>query len=212
MRAQRLTALVLALGVAWGCSKDPKDGGAAPPSTEGEFRTSSKNDVQWKRYSALEADLIQALELGKDEVCTELGRANCIHEVHLVPLGGNEPFETGLLQPSNEPLATTPSVVDRILLSACGQRVALDQEAGPDEARVFREFDLTGSMPAKADSRVRATIVELYRRLLARDPDPLEVELVRDLAEDADGEPIAAAEFAKAACFAIGSTTEFLFF
>jgi hypothetical protein len=203
-----LGLLLLAAGPL-ACSKDDP---SPPPAPSGDYRTSTKNDLQWKRYAALEADLVRGLELDADAVCTELGRANCINGVHLVPLGGNDPIETNMLQPSGEPLATTPSVVDRVLLSACGSRVALDAAGGRLSAVVFRELDLQGAAPAASDPAVRATVVELYRRLLARDPDAREVELISTLAADGDGNAVRAADFATVACFAIGSTTEFLFF
>jgi hypothetical protein len=203
-----LRMLLLAAGPA-ACSKDDP---APAPAPSGDYKTSTKNDLQWKRYAALEADLVRGLELDAEAVCTELGRASCINGVHLVPLGGNDPIETNMLQPSGEPLATTPSVVDRVLLSACGSRVALDAGGGQLSAVVFRELDLAGPAPARTDRAVSATVVELYRRLLARDPNAREVELVSALAEDGEGKPVRAAEFATVACFAIGSTTEFLFF
>ena len=47
----------------------------------------------------------------------------------------------------------------------------------------------------------------LYRRLLSRDPTDDERTIVASLADGQSG-----ADFAKLACFAIGSSTEFLFF
>jgi hypothetical protein len=173
---------------------------------------STKHDVQWKRYAAFETDLALALALAPESLCTELGQASCIREVHLMPLGGNDPFDTGILLPTAEPLATTPAVVDRVLLSACGQRVALDRAAPAGQAAVFGQIDLNGPAPGPDDARLGATITELYHRLLAREPSSDELGIVAGLAANASGEPLAAADFATLACFAIGGSTEFLFY
>lgn len=185
---------------------------AASAGAASEYRVSAKHDVQWKRHAAFESDLALALELDPAALCTELGRASCIRQVHLMPLGGNDPFETGILVPTAEPLATTPAVVDRVLLSACSQRVALDQSAPGGQARVFGALDLSGPAPAPGDAAVAATITELYHRLLARDPSPAELGSVAELTRSAAGEPLAASDFATLSCFAIGSSTEFLFY
>jgi hypothetical protein len=200
-----------ALVLSSACQSDESpapDGSAEAP----DYRVSTKNDVQWKRYAAFESDLALALALDPASLCTELGQASCIRQVHLGPLGGNDPFDTGILLPTAEPLATTPAVVDRVLLSACGQRVALDRAAPAGQAAVFKELDLNGPAPEPGDARLTATITELYHRLLAREPSPGELGVVADLAVNGSGEPIAAADFTTLACFAIGSSTEFLFY
>lgn len=209
--AAAMGVFAAALVLSSACQSDggpPSDGSAAAP----DYRVSTKNDVQWKRYAAFESDLALALALDSANLCTELGQASCIRQVHLGPLGGNDPLDTGVLLPTVEPLATTPAVVDRVLLSACGQRVALDRAAPAGQAAVFKELDLNGPAPEPGDARLAATITELYHRLLAREPSPGELGIVTDLAADGSGEPIAAADFTTLACFAIGSSTEFLFY
>lgn len=217
-RPKNVTILFAALMVAWlaGCS-DQADGGSRRDDdhvipAEGELRVSQRPNLQWKRYAAFEADLARALALPKDELCQELGRASCIQEAHLMPLGGHDPFATGLLRPADDPLATTPAVVDRVLLSACSKRATLDEEAGTDGAEVFERLDLSADTPPPDDARVQETVTDLYRRLLARDPNEEERRLVASLARDEDDNPVAAADFAALACFSIGTTTEFLFF
>lgn len=189
--------------------KTPHADGPVAGADVTPYRTSRRALVQWKRYAALEADLMGALKLSPDQVCTELGDQSCIRDVHLVSLGGNEPYVSGLMKPSAEPLATTPSVVDRVLLSACSTRARLDA-AG--DKQVFTALDLHGPLPPSGDPAVASTIGDLYRTFLARDPDPREVELVSQLAGDGAGERVSAVDFAALACFTIGSTTEFLFF
>lgn len=211
-----LSALCVATALLGACSSEgPK--GAKPESDAGEpdagYRISTRPDLQWKRFAALEADLSTALELPPEELCLELGRESCIREAHLVPLGGNSPFTTGMLEPSTEPLATTPFAIDRIVLSACSERVRRDREAGSADARVFSQFALDGDAPAPDDAATTQLVTSLYRRLLARDPVEHEVPLLSALAANPDdGRPVAAADFAVIACYAIGTTTEFLFF
>jgi hypothetical protein len=209
VKARRLLFVplgALALSVV-SCSND----GEKTPADGVEVAVSRHPQLQWKRYSAIEADLMQALDLQADEVCTEFGVESCINGVHLAPLGGNDPFKTGLLEPTAEPLATTPAVVDRLLLSACGRRTALDQ-AEQKKATVFADLDLQGDAPSPDDERVKATVTGLYHRFLARDPRDDERAVVAGLAVDEKSRPVSAAEFATLACFAVGTSTEFLFF
>jgi hypothetical protein len=211
-----LSALCLAATFAGACSEGSKAVKTSEPDAgeaQADYRISARPDLQWKRFAALEADLSSALELPPEELCIELGRESCIREAHLVPLGGNSPFKTGMLEPSTEPLATTPFAVDRIVLSACSERVKRDREAGLSEARVFSQFALDGDAPAPDDAAAAELATSLYRRLLARDPAEHELPLITALAADAEGgRPVAAADFAVLACYAIGTTTEFLFF
>jgi hypothetical protein len=189
-----------------GNGAEPGLGGMAEPPP---FRTSRRALVQWKRHAAFEADLMGALQLTRDQLCVEVGGKNCIRDVHLVPMGGNEPYESGLMKPSAEPLATTSSVVDRVLLSACSTRARLDAEGKPE---VFTALDLKAPLPPASDPQITNTIRDLYRRFLARDPAPRELELVAELAENAGDAPLSSRDFAALSCFTIGSTTEFLFF
>ena len=177
-------------------------------SPDAIIEPSRHSNLQWKRYAALEADLMQALELPADQLCNEFGLASCIHEVHLASLGGNEPFKTGLLEPSAEPLATTPAIVDRLLLSACARRVELDRSAGRERAKVFRGLDLDGVAPPAGSPALEQTITELYHRFLAREPAARELTRVAELADGSSS----ATEFATLSCFVIGTSTEFLFF
>jgi len=172
---------------------------------------STHSNLQWKRYGAFEADLAAGLELSPDQVCREFGKESCIRKVHMVPLGGHEPFESGMFVAASEPLATTPSVVDRIVLTACGNRLDLDRAAG-EQAAVFKHFALDGAAPAPGSKAAAALVTDLYRRLLGRNATESEVEAVTELALGADGQAAPAAQFARLACFTIGTSAEFLFF
>lgn len=219
MRPSFCTAGLLVLALLAGCtiSKDdaseppkrpPKD---APTPDDGKVRPVVASNLQWKRSAAFEADLAAALELAPGDLCSEFGTEPCIRKVHMVPLGGNEPFLTGMLEAAQEPLASTPTVVDRIVLTACANRVARDREAG-SKAEVFDAFPLDGKAPAPTDKATRTLVTDLYRRLLARDPAAHEVDRIAALARDEDGKAVGASDFAKLACYAIGTSAEFLFF
>jgi hypothetical protein len=152
---------------------------------------------------------MQALALTRDEVCKELGERDCIRDIHVIALGGNDPFRSGINQPPSRPLSTTPVVVDRVLLSACSARARADKNK---PAKVFGELDLRGPAPLPDTPAVDATITTLFRRLLGRDPRTNETALIKTLlATDEPDAPQTAEEFAILACFTVGSSLEFLF-
>lgn len=155
--------------------------------------------LQWKRGAALVEDLKGALEL--DLPCTEFGVADCA-AVHLVPLGGKDPFGAAMYRAVAEPMATTAMALDRMVLSACTNRVDLDAAGDPV---VFTHFDLAGAAPGLDPARALAA--ELYQRLLGRDATPAELDEVATVASEGT-----ARDYAVLACYAIGTTTEFLFF
>jgi len=176
---------------------------AAPPESE---------SLQWKRLSALTSDLEGALELGSNELCNELNLIPCA-EVHRTALGSNDAFGAARYEPVASPLATTPSAVDRLVLSACENAVARDASGPP---RVFTDLppddaalDITDASTANA---IEGQIAALYRRLLMRDAEAVEIDLVRELALDASGAPRTARELDVLACFAIGTTSEMVLF
>ena len=205
-------ALTCAFG-ACGSQKSEREGASAQQEADprGQVVVSTSSNLQWKRYAAFESDLATALQLTPQNLCLEFGKEPCIRKVHLVPLGGHEPFETGMLAAAAEPLATTPTVVDRVVLNACGNRVDLDKNAGAD-AKVFKHFSLEAMAPAPDAEASRALVRDLFRRLLVRNPTPEEIDTIAALAVDDDGKPVPATDFARLACFTIGTSTEFLFF
>lgn len=221
MKALQVGTLLCLLG---GCSSNdgkpwtPASDAAVPQrdASTGQHESaatssSARATLQWKRAGAFEADLSRALDLPRDSLCREFGTASCVREVHLVPLGGSDPFSTGMFEPAAEPLASTPTVVERIVLSACTARVELDRKAG-SEASVFKQLPLDGAAPAPEDAKTRALVTDLFQRLLSRDPADAELATVAALARDDSGAAIAASDFAKLACFTVGSSAEFLFF
>ena len=166
----------------------------------------------WKRADALAADLSLALALSPDTMCRELGVVPCV-EAERVALGGSDPLGTGLYVPPARPGLTTPNAIDRLVLAACAERVALDA-AGP--AQIVRAIDLEATALDADDAATRTAMetdaTELHRRLLARDPSADELALLVDLARPADGLAPTAREWATLTCFAIGSRTDNVFY
>ena len=184
----------------------PTSKGEAPPDIE----RSTRSSLQWKRYAALQNDLSQALDLPKEKLCNEFGVEPCIDKVHLFPLGGNDPFATGLLEPPADTLVTTGTVLERVVLSACLAKIEQERALGKT-SEVFA-LDLTGAAPPPDAPQTRALISGLYRRFLARDVTEDELALVASLTRDAAGAPVSATTFAATVCMVVGTTTEFLFF
>lgn len=178
--------------------------GQTPPGgipTQQELNLVDKNLV-WKRYRSLERSLMTALELNKNQLCKESGSLNCVDEVHLFALGGNEPFNKAQYNRLQAPSVTTGVAIDRLVLASCSARLNLDQNGTP---KVFTKMPLTSDSPAAAAVKAQAT--ELYQRLLLRNPSPEELAVLGRFAEGGlSGEKVA-----KSLCFAIASHAEFLF-
>jgi hypothetical protein len=209
-----LRSLAPALVLVAGCPRDGKiredTGGSSEDTGADPLQTAQRGELQWKRNAALQRDLMRALELPEDGVCDELGQGSCTREIHHIALGGADPLNIGLYEPLPDTLASTPIVLDRVVMSACANRAALDRGGAPV---VFTDLDLAAAAaPSPTDPAFTATITALVRRLLSRDPEPHELETLGELTVGDDGEPVSAHEFAVLACFAIGSSTEFLFF
>lgn len=200
------------LGVG-GCSQDDgssqQETDTAGSDADGDFAKSTRLSLQWKRNLAFEIDLRRALELTAEELCTEFGQSTCTRKVHHIALGGSDPLTIGLYEPLEDTLASTPVVVDRVVLSGCTNRATMDLDGEPV---VFTTLDLQADAPEPGSEPFEATITTLYRRLLARDPEPEELELLAKLTRDSKGELVSGFDFAVLACFTIGTTTEFLFF
>jgi len=174
-----------------------------------DHATSTRAKLVWKRTRTLENDLTGALALTESTLCNEMDLFHCTRHVHLVALGGNEPFRKALYTPLADPSVTTSVAVDRLVLAACSNAVERDR-TGP--ALVFTALDLDAASVDAESAEVTTTITELYRRLHARNPTVGEITEVKTLAVDDSGASVSAEDFAKLSCFAIGTTTEFVFY
>ena len=209
LRSLLLLPLLPVLTLAGGCRDGvASDDGSSDTGAE-ELQRAQRGELQWKRNAALQRDLMRALDLPEDGVCNELGRGSCTREIHHISLGGADPLQIGLYEPLPDTLVSTPIVLDRVVMSACLSRVNLDSSGSPV---VFTELDLGAAAPSPEDEAFTATVTALYRRLLSRDPEPHELTTLGALASDDAGEPVTARDFAALTCFAIGTSSEFLFF
>ncbi|WP_141734299.1 hypothetical protein [Oligoflexus tunisiensis] len=175
------------------------DTGAARPAGPQAGKT-----LIWKRYRPFESGLIKGLGLTKDQVCLELGRDSCIDKVHLTVLGGNEPFLNGQYERAEAPTVLTSVAIDRVVLSACSRRVELDAAAGAN-ATVFKYFPLTAAKPN--DEQIKQQATDLYRRILARDPEAAELQAIAEFGATA----AAGDKIALSLCYAIATSAENIF-
>lgn len=221
--ADTLSVLFSSLFVLCAACPAPKTESPEVPPTENTPEAaielgakSTRNELLWKRYRAVEQGLAQALLVESSALCNELGRFSCVDNVHLVVLGGNDPFDRGLHEPVKSPSATTPLAVERLVWSACRAAVVADAERALP--RVFldlplgNEFDALDLEDPNQRFAVEDTITNLYRRIHARDPLERERVHLRELVFDDAGQALLPREFALSACFAIASTTENLFY
>lgn len=211
MRRLLLPLLLLTLV---GCPSEPVGPGGGddddyqPPEYDQGPPISVRADLKAKRWRQIAADLAGAMELPMGELCREFGLYDC-STLHPIPLGGIS-LENGLFRGLDEPAVTTGLAVERFALHACWERLHrdLDPEATPV---VFGT--IVGSageviLPADADQLV----VEIYRRLLARDPSPEETAAVLGLQPDIVQDGGANVDWALMSCFAVATTTEGLLY
>ncbi len=178
--------------------------GSGAPGTAKPGVPQAGKTLVWKRYRPFETGLIKGLGLTKDQVCLELGKDSCIDKVHLTVLGGNEPFVNGQYERAQTPTVLTAVAIDRVVLSACSRRIELDAAAGAN-AVVFKHFPLTAAKPN--DEQLKQQATELYRRILARDPEAPELQAITAFGAAAT----AGDKIALSMCYAIASSSENIF-
>ena len=121
-------------------------------------------------------------------------------------------WKVNLYRPIDEPTSTTGMAVERLVLQACHRRLQLDRDVATEERVVFTHVELDDDNATATLEELEAQSVELYRRLLARDPLTIEVEAMvahHNTITDIGGTN---ADWARMSCFAIGTTTEALFY
>ena len=190
----RRTSIVALLMLLAACNTDP------PQVTSSKARVMPKSGTVWGR------DLASGLGLQEWELCQELGLSDCIQDAHRITLGGVEPTRLGIDEPLSEALVSAPIAVDRVALSACGERYSRDQ-SGP--AVIF------GPLLDKDSKRSRRAVAEqLIIRLLSRHPSEEEVDSLAIELYDAI-EPVAddlQRDWAIGACVVVATSTEALFY
>ena len=183
-------------------SADETGGGPQP----GEQAPSARPRVKFKTAERYAADLSNALSLPREALCSELDAFDCV-DVHRIALGEVDAFGLRLFEPLETRPITAPIAVDRIALSACGERAAQDF-ADSGNAASFQE--VAGTDASSASDR-DAVVGRLYRQLLLREPTDAETNAVSSMYDDLP-ESGRAQTWAQMACFAIATSTEALFY
>ncbi len=188
--------------------------GGGSGATDGGLAISAKGTLRFKGPERLANDYALGLGLNTNELCKELGLYDCASVVHRVSLGGVDAYSHGLYEAPTTTGAATNSVVDRIALSACNARVTKDL-ATPASALVFKNIALTqGKLSNPQSAEVRTALTELYQRALQRDPTETEISRLIQLATEIEGATTVtpATAWMKAACFAVFSSAEAVFY
>ncbi len=163
--------------------------------------------LKQKSGDVVATDLAAALSLPRDALCEELGAYDCVRDVHRITLGGVEPYSLGIRTPLASPSVTAPLALDRLAFAACGERVRLDFD-GAETDGLFAALAKTSD-----DAAYLQVATELVSRLLARDPNPAELEALLGFRDDVSGTgKDAARQWSLGACAAVATSVEFLFY
>jgi hypothetical protein len=193
------------------CTNEPKDEGASDPVPTDRVAPSRQARVKYKSGARYASDLAAALDLPRDAVCRELGRYDCVDEVHRIVLGGVEPYTLGVREPLPSIAVTAPIAQDRVALAACTERIERDLVAS--EPVFLTTLDVDAPTPAEREETVR----RFYDRILRREATPDEVSAVAQFhstVTDESGESRATAtrDWAILSCFIVATTLESIFY
>ena len=191
--------------------EDDSDGGTDTSDDPPPPPTSPTANVHFKGPQRLENDLSAVLELDPEQLCTEVGGASCTREVHPVALGGVSPYELGIYTPPGIG-ATAPIAVDRLTLQACMRRIDLDRESR--DPVLFAVPQLGSGTADIGDPSAVAFIDALYTRALLRHPTATETQTLLLMHADVatSDSLLPGRDWGVATCFAVLTTTEFLFY
>jgi len=160
------------LTAASACSSESKDkvpSDPAPTVPTEEVAASRQERVKYKSGARYANDLAAALDLERDAVCRELGRYDCVDEVHRIVLGGVEPYTLGVREPLPSIAVTAPIAQDRVALAACTERIERDLAASQPV------FLTTEDLDAPTPGQLEAASKRFYDRILRREATPDEV-------------------------------------
>lgn len=186
------------------------DGGSPAPAN---FEATRAN-LRFKGAARLREDFARILRLPTDALCTELGRFDCVDEIHQISLGGVEPYRANIFVPFPGVAVGAPLAVERVALSACGERVRRDFES-PETAVFFGRLPLEGGALTTVDSpAVDAALTRLFHEALLREPTREDLTVLKGLYADtvAEGVDTPARTWAQLVCLSVLTTTEALLF
>ncbi len=178
------------------------------------YAKSARGNLRFKGNERLTFDYSVALGIPFDQLCNELGQYPCTFTVHTVALGGVDPYGKGLYEVPQVTGSTTAIVVDRVALASCVKRVTLDL-ATPTTAIVFKSIPVNaGKLTNAQGPEVRLALTELAQRGWLRDPTEAELQHLIQLNADLEATNVAdpATTWMKAACFAVLSSAEAVFY
>lgn len=192
---------------------DPGTGGAGGSIPDGRFEATRAN-LRFKGAARIREDFARVLQLPTDALCSELGRYDCIGEIHQIALGGVEPYRANIFVPFPGVAVGAPLAVERVALAACGERVRRDLET-PASAVFFGRLPVDGGALTSVDApEVDAALTRLFREALLREPSREDLAVLKGLYADtvAEGGANPAQAWAQLACMSVLTMTESLLF
>jgi hypothetical protein len=206
-----LIVTFLFLTAASACTDESKDGVAGDPVPTEQVAASRQARVKYKSGARYANDLAAALDLQRDAVCRELGRYDCVDEVHRIVLGGVEPYTLGVREPLPSLGVTAPIAQDRVALAACTERIERDLAAS--EPVFLTAVDVDAPTPGQLE----ATAGRFYDRILRRAATPDEVSALAQFHSTVTDEPgesraTATRDWAILSCFMVATTLESIFY
>jgi hypothetical protein len=211
-RSPRILSVTFSfLTAASACTDGSKGGAAGDPVPTERIAASRQARVKYKSGARYANDLAAALDLPRDAVCRELGRYDCVDEVHRIVLGGVEPYTLGVREPLPSIAVTAPIAQDRVALAACTERIESDLAASEPV------FLTTVDVAAPTPGQLEATARRFYDRILGREATPDEVSALAEFHSTVTGEPgesgaTATRDWAILSCFMVATTLESIFF
>lgn len=210
-----IASMAVALSTLGACADDESTTQDPPPADTVDTQPASPAPhVRFKGNEVIANDLSRGLELEHAAICNELGAYSCTDLVHKVTLGGVDAYDRQIYEPRRDTTATTPLASERVVLSACLERAKRDLE-GPGAPVVYAGLDLTSSKLADPHAEAVATAIDqLYVRLLQRHASAGEIAALEQhyVEIEASGDATPAKSWAALSCFAVGTSTEFLFY
>jgi hypothetical protein len=199
------------LTAASACRDESKDGVSSDPVPTERVAASRQARVKYKSGARYATDLAMALSLPRDALCRELGRYDCVDEVHRIVLGGVEPYTLGVREPLPSIAVTAPIAQDRVALAACTERIERDLAASEPV------FLTTADVDAPTPGQLEATAKRFYERILRRDATPHEVSALAQFHSTVTDEPgqsraTATRDWAILSCFMVATTLESIFY
>jgi hypothetical protein len=164
----------------------------------------------WRRADVVFNDLLDILHLPTNLTCVELNKFDCVNDIYLYSMGGNEPFDYQQYTRVKKFNLFSVSNFERVILSACSNSVEL--ERGRNPKLLFKDFDLESNANHVSDSDSIKTVRELYKRFHLRVPTNQEEVILTNLKNELAQKSITSRDLAKSLCYAIGSQVEFVFY